>query len=151
MARQPGASAQAFRDEHGGTALHRAAVNGFALCAKEILRVEPTVVDVTDTTAGNAALHYACAYGHNAVVDVLLRLHARVDTPNAKGNTPLHLAAMEGRTMCAQLLLDAGANADMKNRQFAAPLRLADRFGKVDVAEVLRRHRHQKSQSKKRT
>ena len=141
-----GASAQVFRDKHGGTALHRAAVNGFALCAKEILRVEPTVVDVTDTAAGNAALHYACAYGHDAVVDVLLRLHARVDPRNANGNTPLHLAAMEGRTTCAQLLLNAGANAGLKNRQFAAPLRLADRFGKAGVAEVLRRH--QKAPSK---
>ena len=66
--------------------------------------------------AGRTALHWAAAYGHSDVCQLLLENSASVDAIDGSGDTPFLLAAAHGRAACLHALATAGANAEHVNK-----------------------------------
>ncbi|XP_062868500.1 oxysterol-binding protein-related protein 1 isoform X2 [Trichomycterus rosablanca] len=58
---------------------------------------------------GWSPLHLACYFGHNDVVEELLKAGADANLTNNVGDTPLHKAAFTGRKEVVMLLLQYGA------------------------------------------
>jgi hypothetical protein len=63
-----------------------------------------------------AALHVACANGHEEVVRRLLEGGADVDVKNAEGSTPLHWACLNGHVAVVRLLMDKKASPSSLNK-----------------------------------
>ncbi|KAK3339930.1 ankyrin repeat-containing domain protein [Lasiosphaeria hispida] len=87
--------------------LHFASGMGRLEVVEELLERVPPIGTDDD---GRTALHAACANGHVAVAEVLLRRGANVFAVDQWGNTPLHLAASGSYSALVRLLLDAGAD-----------------------------------------
>lgn len=70
------------------------------------LSKDATSIDAVDAD-GNSALHYACANGHEKLVQALLGYGANLALKNKREETPFHLAAFAGHlfiiTTCANL------------------------------------------------
>jgi len=58
---------------------------------------------------GNYPIHVAAQRGNRAIVQMLLKSGAQIDTLNGKEMTPLYTAIMHGRTQTAELLIKKGA------------------------------------------
>lgn len=88
---------------------------------------------------GMTALHYAAAYGHAEIVELLLAEGADVDAANAAGGTPLGVAAMGvgASERVARLLIAKGANVNARNPDGRTVLHKAVMSGNAGVVEVL--------------
>lgn len=67
-----------------------------------------------------SALHLACYFGHNKIVELLLsdenlRNELNLNIQNISGDTPLHKATLTNRVQIVQLLLSNGANVFIQN------------------------------------
>ncbi|CAH2283733.1 ankyrin repeat and SAM domain-containing 6 [Pelobates cultripes] len=93
-------------------------------------------VDCTDED-GNTALQLAAGGGHEALVRILLRKGASVDSRNHYGWTPLMQAARMGHLNVALILLENGADVNAQNRLGASVLTVASRGGHVGVVKLL--------------
>lgn len=58
----------------------------------------------------------ACMWGHDSVVDLLIRCRADLESVDKEGNTPLSSAARYGHTDVIELLLVASANYRARNK-----------------------------------
>ena len=67
---------------------------------------------------GNTPLMYACAGGHEDVVQMLLEAHANVEDHNENGHTPLMEAASAGHVGVAKILLKNGAGINTHSNEF---------------------------------
>lgn len=72
---------------------------------KELLREDNSLLNAQDEL-GRTAMHMACANGHEAVVDWLLKAGAAA-LPNVEGSTALHHAALNNHLRCAEMLLQS--------------------------------------------
>jgi len=54
---------------------------------------------------GDRPIHVAARRGNRAIVQMLLKNSAEIDSPNSKGMTPLYTAIMHGRVQTAELLI----------------------------------------------
>jgi ankyrin repeat protein len=88
-------------------ALHRAAAEGDATAAKQLL-LAGAAVNAADKK-GRTALHRAAKHGHAAEVQLLLGQQAAVNAVDTKGRTALHTARSKA---VVQALLGAGAAVD---------------------------------------
>ena len=61
---------------------------------------------------------YACAGGHEDVVQMLLESHANVEDHNENGHTPLMEAASAGHVGVAKILLKNGAGINTHSNEF---------------------------------
>ncbi|XP_012921180.1 ankyrin repeat and SAM domain-containing protein 6 isoform X3 [Heterocephalus glaber] len=96
----------------------------------------PVPVDCSDE-AGNTALHFAAAGGHEPLVRFLLRRGASVNSRNHYGWSALMQAARFGHVSVAHLLLDHGADVNAQNRLGASVLTVASRGGHLGVVKLL--------------
>ncbi|XP_013368681.1 PREDICTED: ankyrin repeat and SAM domain-containing protein 6 [Chinchilla lanigera] len=96
----------------------------------------PVPVDCSDE-AGNTALQFAAAGGHEPLVRFLLRRGASVNSRNHYGWSALMQAARFGHTGVAHLLLDHGADVNAQNRLGASVLTVASRGGHLGVVKLL--------------
>uniref|UniRef100_A0A8C0ZUZ7 Ankyrin repeat and SAM domain-containing protein 6 n=1 Tax=Castor canadensis TaxID=51338 RepID=A0A8C0ZUZ7_CASCN len=96
----------------------------------------PVPVDCSDE-AGNTALQFAAAGGHEPLVRFLLRRGASVNSRNHYGWSALMQAARYGHVSVAHLLLDHGANVNAQNRLGASVLTVASRGGHLGVVKLL--------------
>ncbi|XP_040818835.1 ankyrin repeat and SAM domain-containing protein 6 isoform X1 [Ochotona curzoniae] len=96
----------------------------------------PVPVDCSDE-AGNTALQFAAAGGHEPLVRFLLRRGASVNSRNHYGWSALMQAARFGHVNVAHLLLDHGADANAQNRLGASVLTVASRGGHLGVVKLL--------------
>ncbi|XP_066223674.1 ankyrin repeat and SAM domain-containing protein 6 [Saccopteryx leptura] len=96
----------------------------------------PVPVDCSDE-AGNTALQFAAAGGHEPLVRFLLRRGASVNSRNHYGWSALMQAARSGHVSVAHLLLDHGADVNAQNRLGASVLTVASRGGHLGVVKLL--------------
>ncbi|KAM8800852.1 ankyrin repeat and SAM domain-containing protein 6 [Rhynchonycteris naso] len=96
----------------------------------------PVPVDCSDE-AGNTALQFAAAGGHEPLVRFLLRRGASVNSRNHYGWSALMQAARFGHVSVAHLLLDHGADVNAQNRLGASVLTVASRGGHLGVVKML--------------
>lgn len=91
-------------DEHGWTALHRAAFRGHVSIVNTLLDEGADVKAKDD--AGYTSLHCAIESNHRDVIMLLLQHGALVDERTFSGHTTFDLATLYGYTDIASLLLD---------------------------------------------
>lgn len=121
-----------------------AAENGAEHVVKRILEEWTIDVDLKNNEDG-APLFWAAFYGHEAVVEILLKGQA---DPNCKlregwheGYRPLHLATKDKKLRTFRALLEAGANPELSDDNGRAALSLAaERGWKPDIDLLLRHH-----------
>ena len=81
----------------------------------------------------------AAFFGHQAVVELLLRVGAEVDSPskNAMRVRPLHSAIANRRTAIARLLIEHGADVNSTQADDFTPLHEAAQNGLLEVTQGL--------------
>uniref|UniRef100_A0A3B3TC93 Oxysterol-binding protein n=1 Tax=Paramormyrops kingsleyae TaxID=1676925 RepID=A0A3B3TC93_9TELE len=82
---------------------------------KEEFKLNINCIGKSKSNFGWAPLHLACYFGHQNVVEELLKVGADVNLPNNVGDTPLHKAAFTGRKEVVMLLLQYNACATVLN------------------------------------
>ena len=82
----------------------------------------------------STALHYAAAYGKEAVAAQLLQAGASVSEVTSYGQTPLHWAAFYGKFSIANLLLQANASPTAVDKFGYTPAQNAKLQGHGDLA-----------------
>lgn len=110
------------QNHQGQTALHTAAMQGFARI-KELLAIDASGVNTADHS-GKTALHCALEKGHDAVAIMLMAYHADVNQHDNHGHTSLHYAAGYCPGM-VDLILDYCPLIDMRNGRGDTPLHIA--------------------------
>ncbi|RKL37927.1 hypothetical protein BFJ72_g7387 [Fusarium proliferatum] len=70
----------------------------------------------TKDSKGRTPLHFACIFGNEPAVSVLLSIGLDPDKRDASSFTPLHHALMEGSVKCAQTLMRHGARYDLNDK-----------------------------------
>jgi ankyrin repeat protein len=81
----------------------------------------------------------AAFFGHQPVVELLLRVGAEADAPskNPMRVRPLHSAIANRRTAIAKLLIEHGADVNSTQADDFTPLHEAAQNGLVDIAQLL--------------
>ncbi len=86
----------------------------------------------------NIALHHAVQSNHEDVMDVLLRLGARVNTQTGYGGTPLHAAARNGHEKIVQKLLKSDkSGVNLTDNLDMIPLHYAVKYNHENVVILL--------------
>lgn len=116
--------------------LFQACRRGKLRTVKQIISNDMSIVHRKDPSTGRIALHYACANGEAACVQVLLAAGSKVDEVENSTHTPLHVvvlssgmtehkAAPPGFVKCAKSLLDAGAPVNARNAAGRRPVEVS--------------------------
>jgi ankyrin repeat protein len=129
--------------------IHDAAKNGGLAKVQALLKGNPDLVFSKDDAYGATPLHWATAFGHKDVAELLLANNAEVNAKAKNGMTPLHWAALDsidehatpkmGRKNVAELLLANKADVNSKDNRGMTPLHYAAERGykDKDIAELL--------------
>lgn len=95
----------------GWTALHAACFTGRLGVVKQLLTVNPGLIQSKDA-GGMTALNHAASNGHSEVVDYFLAEHPdSIDIAGSDGWTALHCAAFHGCRKVVQRLLDGPSHS----------------------------------------
>ncbi|KAG7231448.1 hypothetical protein INR49_011918 [Caranx melampygus] len=131
-------------DSRGRTPIHLAAARGHASWLSELLSIacsEPPSLPPLRDQSGYTPLHWACYYGQEGCVEVLLE---QKGCRCIDGNpfTPLHCAVVNDHESCASLLLEAMGSdiAGCKDAKGRTPLHAAAFSGHVDCVQLLLSH-----------
>ena len=123
------------RDDGGGTALHKACLNGHVAVVQRLLRhgADACAADRN----GCSGLHLAAARGHADVVAALLKAGAAVAAVDAAGKTPFHWAAARGQVSAGQALYGGGADPASRDLLHQTPLHLSAEAGHAGMVDFL--------------
>ncbi|GLI62660.1 hypothetical protein VaNZ11_005335 [Volvox africanus] len=126
------------KDEDQRSLLHNAALSGcLELLQLLVARGAGAGVVNDQDDEGWTPLQSAASCGHEAAVDLLLQLGARVGDTNSGGRTALHYAASKGKTAIVRKLLAASAPVNAADATGSTPLHRAASAGKMEVVKVL--------------
>ena len=111
-----GFSLEGMDRERKSNALRWAAEKGLENVILVLLETKDGIKDIVDLKdrIGKTALHYASAYGHASIANILLQNCADVEIRAACSMKALHLAAHYGEVEVVRVLLDCGAEIDSK-------------------------------------
>lgn len=113
------------------------AMHGSVLPAKQI--AGKCDVHQLEPTSGRSALHKAAFWGHNNMVEYLVKeCKLSPDTRDNYGDTPLHDAAKFGHVKIVKILLEGGADKTIKNNEGKDAITLALEHEKPQVVELLK-------------
>ncbi len=127
---------------HGHKPIHVAASEGRLILMKEMLKVNPWLLESTDT-CNQTALLWAASKGYNNIVDYLIQQGAKIDilshaiTSSEFGMTPFHWAAKGGHLKVMQQLLKVGADPCLRSGDGSEPLHYAAEQDNVEVVAQL--------------
>lgn len=116
--------------------LRNAAIAGDAKEAERLLATGVTVDDA-DEVSGTTPLQMAAAYGHEDVLDLLLRHGANVSARDTGGRTALHWAAEGGTPAIVQSLVVHQADVNVQDASGETPLHIAAARGALEVVAIL--------------
>ncbi|KAL8835936.1 MAG: hypothetical protein Q9176_006620 [Flavoplaca citrina] len=123
-------------DSHGQAPLHRAAINDSVDVVQLLLNhnvdLEARCLDFSRTP-----LHWAAWHGHTAVVSLLIRRGAQVESHDQQRWTALHLAASQGHHEIVDQLLRKKVEIDAKDGYGATALYRAAEGGHEAAAQLL--------------
>jgi ankyrin repeat protein len=97
-------------------------------------------VNAPHFTAGHTALIVAAQAGQKAMVELLLKRGAEINTAGSQGQTALHQAVSQGFIGVAQVLLDAKADPNLRNDDMETPLTIAAKKGSRSLVALLLTH-----------
>ena len=111
---------------------------------EKIERLKQAIAAGADVTAKDkirgTPLHYAAAYGHKKIVELLIAAGADVNLKDEEEKTTLHYAAVNGRKVIGELLIAEGADVNAKDEDGRTPLDATSVFNKAETAALLRKH-----------
>lgn len=121
--------------------LHRAAIHGSSNVIKVLFdtlgeRKEPFPVDALDID-GATPLYRAIQHKHTAIISILLKAGASLDSKSVEGVTLLHFAIRHNHLRILDFLLAHGANPNAVDDHFFTPLYYAAKIGNLDAAKIL--------------
>jgi hypothetical protein len=119
--------------------LHGAIAKGENATALKLLE-SGVDIEAKDPGSGASALHYAVMKDNIALVGLMLRRGADVNSRTRSGTTPLHTAVLYGRLEVAQLLIEKGAEIDARSASGATPLSIAEAANLKPLSRMLRLH-----------
>ncbi|XP_031619380.1 ankyrin repeat domain-containing protein 50-like [Contarinia nasturtii] len=93
--------------------------------------------NISSSSHGTFPLYLASFYGHDRVVDLLIKHGADVNVINNTGWTPINVAAREGHQQIVELLIEAAADFNFPNNDGETPLYSAVSAGHEDVVSML--------------
>lgn len=118
--------------------LREATLPGDALAVLSLVMRKPKLINVRTGDDGRSPLHYAVLKRHPLMVEMLLKLGAKVDIRDISGRTPLHQAALCGELECAKVLVEHGADIEAKEDwEHCTPLLDAARTSNDDIVVFL--------------
>ena len=119
------------------TKAHQAALDGDNTTLTELLKTNPSLINVPDYDK-NTLLHLAVMHNNTNTVSLLLDSKADVNSKNSVGMTPLHFAAREGFLHVAKLLLEHKANQTITDQRGWTALKWAEMSHHDDMVALLR-------------
>jgi ankyrin repeat protein len=134
-----------WSDIHGIPSLHMACFFGIALWVTELLRPKlGSFLRLRQNRShgryGLTPLMYATIGGHAAIVDQLLRNHAKAGSRDRTKWTALHHAVRHEQVEVTQILLEQGADANAQEEGGDSVLHFAARVGNVMTMKQLLEH-----------
>ena len=102
----------------------------------DLKKIKTMEIGITDSE-GLTPLHYAAAYGHNDMVEFLLKNVQDISQQDNIGRTPLHLAAYHGRYRIVELLLKNGYDVSKPDNEGSTPLHYAAANRQNRIVELL--------------
>ena len=120
-------------DDHGCTALHRAAEGGHVKVIREL--ITGGIFANVQANDGSTPLHSAAGEGKLEAVHELLRLGGKASMTKVAGTygTPLHQAALGGHRKVMSVLLDEGCPIDVVSSSGQSVLHFAAKGGHVEL------------------
>nr|XP_034184113.1 uncharacterized protein LOC117606144 isoform X1 [Osmia lignaria] len=97
-------------------------------------------VDFTQSVGGFSMLHVAAEFGHQEIVDFLLKKGANVNARNDRGGIPLHTAALNGHLEVVNTLILNGADVNARVLHGCTSLHYAIENGHEKIANILLEH-----------
>ncbi|CAG2205016.1 ANK [Mytilus edulis] len=85
-------------------------------------------------------LHIACNSGNADLVELLLKLKAKIDLKNTKVETCLLMVCKSGIIHIAKLLIKCNANVDIEDKLNKTPLSVALKSHNANLINLLQRH-----------
>ncbi|RDD41720.1 Transient receptor potential cation channel subfamily A member 1 [Trichoplax sp. H2] len=124
-------------DEEGNTLLHIAAKGNNRDTIKQIL-AHTSMKDInTRNTSGQKPIHIAAIYGHNRVMQNMIKNGADINSKDIYSYYPLHYTVKGGYTAAVQLLVDKNAKIDVLDRSNNTPIHLACANGHQEITKIL--------------
>ncbi len=139
LLRSGDANASAKEPKGYQTALHLAAINGYAKTVAIILSNSDKVNVDAANKIGQTPLMYACIERHVHVVEALIEAGADLEAKNTLhwDWRPLHWAVLQDDVNIVEILLKAGADAKAKDRVGRTAKVVADEHRKTQVIKLL--------------
>uniref|UniRef100_A0A1L8DKX5 Tyrosine-protein kinase n=1 Tax=Nyssomyia neivai TaxID=330878 RepID=A0A1L8DKX5_9DIPT len=117
--------------------LHRATKEGNYTVVSELLKCGYRNIDAKNQD-GQTAVHLACQYADEAILQKIIECDANINFRDIKGNTPLHYACRSQSASMIKLLIDSKANIQARNNETGCvPLHDAAAHGNLDAVKVL--------------
>ena len=127
-------SAMKMKDKNGLTLLHYASMNGHDDTVRTLLEGASTVVS---TMNGTTPFMFACEYGNNEVVTMLLHFGADPNVKKRNGCTPLIIACENGHSDVVELLLKDKVGVNGRLDDGSTAIYIACQNGYSGVVSIL--------------
>ncbi|CDJ64081.1 ankyrin repeat containing protein / TPR domain-containing protein, putative [Eimeria necatrix] len=127
-----------FRDAHGRTVAHFAALGGAPDVLELVIKLCPSAVNVKDNS-GKTPLFTAASLGHVKSLELLLNRGADVGASSEGGSTALHEAVYAEKAAAVKLLLEHGSNPNTAS-DMGTPIQIAAVTQQKEILELLLSH-----------